>query len=82
MGFEDCPWCKEALPIIMKVAKSERVQVSYFDTAAEDTKVNKPSFKFFGNGNPFLYIHEIVSFQFCIILIVNNPYPNEKIDET
>ena len=37
-GFEDCPWCKEALPIIMKVAKSERVQVSYFDTAAEENE--------------------------------------------
>lgn len=37
-GFEDCPWCKEALPIIKKVAKAERVQLFYFDTAAEENQ--------------------------------------------
>ncbi len=35
IGFEDCPWCIEALPILNDVAKQDDKQVYYVDTRAD-----------------------------------------------
>ena len=35
-GFESCPWCKEAKPILKKVAKNLGVDIYYVKTRDED----------------------------------------------
>lgn len=36
LGFEECPWCIEALPILEKAAQNTGVSVSSFDTRHEN----------------------------------------------
>lgn len=36
LGFEECPWCKEAAPILNKVADSSEMTIQYIQTRNQD----------------------------------------------
>ena len=36
-GFSECPWCKEAMPILNEIAKEYEMQVYYVNTRKEET---------------------------------------------
>lgn len=67
-GYESCPWCKEAVPIMNEVAKEQSLNIYYIDKKAETSdeatvgKVEEVLSDILTemDGKPHLYVPEVV----------------------